>query len=136
MPIFFRILREQGLVHAWTDGSVSDQDLNAYRARLVANPDFSPDHDQLVECLSRAQPTLSRSAITEAALDPIYSSKSRRAIVAASDAAYGLARMFAALQPEGSHVQVYRNLPEALAWLGLASDLIAPTDPATLTGQR
>ncbi len=136
MAIDYRILAEHGLVHVWTNAAVSDQALIAFRTRLVADPGFNPDFDQLVECLVEDPPTLSREVISQAATNPIYSARSRRAIVAARDASYGVARMFSLLQPPGCRVNVYRDLPTALEWLGLAPDVVAPTDPATLVGRR
>jgi hypothetical protein len=81
------------IVRAW--GTLSNDDVREQAQRLMADPGFDPSFSQLTD-LSEVK-TLTVDAITlaeEAAL-PLFDVEARRAIVAPSDATYGIARMFA-----------------------------------------
>jgi hypothetical protein len=62
---------------------------------------------------------LKREDVQRLARDAVFSPHSRRALVAGSDVAFGLARMFEmfrqSMGEEG--IRVFRNLDEALDWV-------------------
>lgn len=119
MGLSFRILPRVRLVHAWIDQPIDLTDIRALRVALQADPKFDPHFDQLVECRHTLPLRIQRDEVAAAASSSIYAPSSRRAIVAESDAPFGVARMFQLMQPKGSQVAVFRTTAEALAWLGL-----------------
>ena len=119
MRLNFRIRSQVRLVHDSIDQPLDLTDIRALREALQADPTFDPHFDQLVECRHTLPLRINRDEVAAAASSSIYAPASRRAIVAASDAAFGVARMFQLMQPKGSQVAVFRSTAEALAWLGL-----------------
>jgi hypothetical protein len=132
MAIVSRIFAGQRLVHTWTNGGLSDADMSAHRTHLLADPDFRPDFDQLIECLGALPSAISQEGVSAAVTHSVFSKKSRRAIVAVQNASFGVARMFALMQPPGIKVEVFREIAPALRWLGRPGDLLsrAETDRA------
>lgn len=132
MAIAYRIFPAQRLVHTWTNGGLTDADLSAHRTQLLADPDFRPDFDQLIECLGAVPSHISQQGVTASITHSVFSKRSRRAFVAVKDASFGVARMFALMQPPGTHVEVFREIAPALRWLGRPVDLLASRadDPA------
>ncbi len=70
---------------------------------------------------------ISQTGVTAAVHLSVFSPRSRRAFVAVKDASFGVARMFALMQPPGTEVEVFREIAPALRWLGHSADLLAPS---------
>ncbi|MBX3738263.1 MAG: hypothetical protein KF715_16330 [Candidatus Didemnitutus sp.] len=130
MAIAYRILPAQRLVHTWTDGALTDADLAAHRAQLLADPNFRPEFDQLVECLGAQPSSISQRGVSTSVTETVFSPKSRRAFVAVKDISFGVARMFALMQPPGTQVEVFRAVEPALRWLGQSPDAVTPVSAA------
>jgi len=131
MAIAYRIMPAQRLVHTWTDGALTDADLAAHRAELLADPDFRPEFDQLVECLGAQPSSISQRGVSTSVTQTVFSPQSRRAFVAVKDVSFGVARMFALMQPPGTRVEVFREVEPALRWLGQAPDAVIPVSGAS-----
>lgn len=101
--------------------------MSAHRTQLLADPDFRPDFDQLVECLGAVPSHISQQGVSAAITHSVFSKNARRAFVAVKDASFGIARMFALMQPPGTQVEVFREIAPALRWLGHSADLLAPS---------
>jgi hypothetical protein len=97
---------------------LTDADLHGHYASLARDPQFHADYRQLSDLSDVQQVAASRSTIASVASLSVFSPGTRRALVAPSDAAFGLSRMFATYAEEvGQNVQVFRTETEAVAWL-------------------
>jgi hypothetical protein len=127
MPITYRIDTKQGLVLTAATGVLTDDELLEHKRALAADPAFSPDMRQLSDVRD-----VERLAVTPdgvrlmVALDRDQSDQLgdyRLAIVAGADFVFGTARMYQNMTDDRlAHVQVFRDMAEARAWLGLPPD--------------
>ena len=86
---------------------------------LRNNPQFDPSFDQLVDVANAATALLTYATLDSVRrADPFGASK--RAIVVHSDVDFGVARMYEGIH--GGNIQVFKNLSEAMAFLGLPTD--------------
>jgi len=98
--------------------------------RLKRLPEFAPGHLRLSD-IRQLRHVPSANDVRKFAhiakdLDHAHW-PARTAILAGTDAAFGISRMFAMIRdPEGVIVRVCRNVPDAKEWLGLPS---SPDDP-------
>jgi hypothetical protein len=137
MPITYRIDHERRLVHAEVSGTLTRDDAFSYQREVWSRPDVR-GYQQLVDASAvdridipfPSSQAMQDLAALAAGMDD-RQVKSKFAIVAVSSFAYGLARMYAtyrALQTNSTkEVAVFRSVPEAMAWLGVAP---AGTDEA------
>jgi hypothetical protein len=129
MPIDYQIDHAHRLVIARGRGVFGDTDVVDYQRAVWTRPDVA-GYDELVDMRAVehiASPSLSRVrdlAWFSATMDTPRESKF--AIVAPSDFAFGLGRMFEAhrrSEPRTTKiVSVFRAMPEALTFLGLDED--------------
>jgi hypothetical protein len=107
-----RIVRSRG----W--GVVSSRDLLDLTSRLLADPAFDPTFRGLTDLSDVTEVRVETPAMVESASTPTYIPGTRRAVVAPSDVAFGMARMFASYaERSGQEVRVFRAMREAEAWL-------------------
>jgi hypothetical protein len=101
-------------------GNLSGADVAAHYRAIAADPVFDPTFDQLADLREVADFTISSPQVREDALLAVFAPSARRAFVASSDLAFGLARMYG-LHAESAqqNIQVFRELAEAERWLGL-----------------
>ena len=114
-------LRRVAHIRVW--GALTPGELQEMVDELNGDPRISAEVAKLIDLREltsvAAISSLDVRAIAAAALSPA----SRRALVTADSAAFGLARMFAAfrtLRQPHEQVGVFRTLKEAEEWLGLA----------------
>lgn len=100
-------------------GTVTDEEVHEHNQKLRNDPNFDPHFRQLADLSGVTDIKVGTKTIKATSLDQFFAPGSRRAFVAASDGAYGMARMFA-LQAEGQGqtIEVFRDLREAEDWLG------------------
>ena len=124
MPTFFKIYKDRGLVMSTVSGVVTIADALAHRQNLRKHPDFDPNFSQLVDLSNVTKIELSREDVERFAQETIFSLNSRRAALATSDHAYGLARMFEVLRESKGEegLRIFRNLDEALDWVVAKND--------------
>jgi hypothetical protein len=115
---------ERNVLFVSFEGLISDEDLVKYAQRIATSPAIPPGHGELVD-LRRVEVgevhshTLRRIAELFAGADRTPE-RSRVAIVASDDVAYGLSRMYQAFRSESPlDLRVFRAMNEARAWLGL-----------------
>jgi hypothetical protein len=132
MPIAYRIDRDRRLVVAAAYGTVTDADVFGYQRDVWSRPDVA-GFNELVDMThagniatpgaGRVRDLASLAGSMDAKTRP-----SRFAIVAPSDVAFGMGRMFQSfrhLAAEGTkEVSVFRTMAEAIAFL----DLDGPPD--------
>ena len=101
---------------------LSDTELFAHARALKQDPGFSPSFRQLVDFSDVTSLHVTVDGVrTMVGLNP-WGRGSRRAAIAPSDLAFGLARMCEALtQLEHGEFQVFRTMSQAVEWLGLTA---------------
>jgi hypothetical protein len=135
MPIEYRIDHERRLVTARGYGVFGDEDVFRYQSEVWSRPEVA-GYDELVD-MSQVErielPSIERVkelAQFSAKMDP-RSSSSRLAIVAPSEFAFGLGRMYEAYRNLDDRstkmVSVFRSMDEALAFLGV-SDMVKESE--------
>jgi hypothetical protein len=127
MPIRSVIYKEQRLVVTIEEGRVTFEDMSANQDRLLNDPDFDPEFNQLSDATLATESDLSPTNLTSLYARKVFSANASRAVVAPTDFAYGMARMlqtFVELSKNGPLVEVFRDRASALKWLGVPEDLL------------
>jgi hypothetical protein len=120
LPVSYLIDVNQGLVFSRLSGTVTETEVHEHNRTLRTDPDFNPGYRQLVDCSGVTEILVGTATINAISRDQFFTPGTRRAFIAASDAAFGLARMFA-LRAEGSGqiIEVFRERRVAEEWLGI-----------------
>jgi hypothetical protein len=127
MPASYAIDPEQKLVLSRIWGTPTEEEILDHGCRLRADPCFRPDFRQLLDMSELKQIQISHEKVRQAARDQFFSPGVRRALVAQSDAVFGMARMYAiASEGEGQTIEVFRDCSEAKVWLGVKEDAPEP----------
>jgi len=135
MPAAYRIDRERALVISCGWGLVSDQDLLGHARALARDPHFRPEMRQLYDFREVVAHDLGGATVLELANLSPFGPGARRALIVGGEVAFGMAEMFKILRDNARDaIEVFRELPPALEWLGLAADAAAVT--ATLASIR
>jgi len=116
---------------------LSDAELFTHARALKRDPRFSPSFHQLVDFSDVTSLYVTVDGVhTMVGLNP-FGRGSRRAAIAPTDLAFGLARMYEALtQLEHGEFQVFRTMSQAVEWLGLTAvqselrSALAQVDPS------
>lgn len=122
MPITYQIDAARGLVLTTATGDLTDADVLGLKARLLADPGWSPGMRELadVRTISRLEVTaegVRRMAGHDSAVGPAMRAY-RLAIVVPRDEVFGVARMYQMLTESAvPHVGVFRDLAKAEEWL-------------------
>lgn len=127
MPIKHLIHHDLRLVWAEAQGIITAEDLFEYQRTVWARPDIA-GYDELVDMTAVSDipapspDKIQALAALSVAMDP-PASRSRFAIVAPDDLAYGLGRMYQTHRGLASNtakeVGVFRTVQAGLDWLGL-----------------
>ena len=138
MPIRMRVDRVRKVNYTTATGVVTDAELRQLCAATLANPEYDPSADHIfdghgIERLEVTAGTVQEAAQLFARTDGRIpgGTRPRVAIVAPSDATFGIARMYEAyraMQATPKRYLVCRTMEEARAWLGLPDD--EPAEPA------
>lgn len=127
MPVRSVIHKKHRLVITIEEGRVTFDDMRANQDRLLGDPDFNPEFNQLSDATLATDSDLSTDNTRTLFKRKVFSATSRRAVIAPSEFAYGMARMLEAhveLSKNGPVVAVFRDRASALKWLGLSEDLL------------
>jgi hypothetical protein len=117
MPVTYTIDRESRVVYSLFSGVFTDADVWQLIDALRKNPEYDPDFDELIDCSA-----VTENRVTAATLGSVQSSSiPRRAVVAPSNANYGVSRIFQALQSK-QKIEVFRTLADAEQWLGIGQE--------------
>lgn len=107
-------------VYAWD--RVTDAGARRLFQRLRTDPRFDPTFNQLSDFRDVTEIALTHEALAALAAEPLYAPGTRRALVVASGAHYGIARMFASYATmRGQNVTVFHDLEAAERWLAVGS---------------
>lgn len=123
MPISYAIDVDRALVMARWWGAVTDQEVREHNHDLRTDPRFDARFRELVDMTAVTKLLITTHLIYEMAMDQFFEPGTRRAIVASSDAIFGMARMFA-LRAEsvGQTIEVFRASVSAEEWLGVSRE--------------
>ncbi len=120
MPATYRFDLPNRLVFSRAWGVLTGEEIKAHSRRLPTDPRFDPGFRQLqvyidVEALSISDDDLRHIA----GLNP-WGAGARRAVVVTTPLQFALARQHEMLRVQAAdEIQIFRDLPSALAWLGL-----------------
>jgi hypothetical protein len=126
MPVDYSIDSNRGVVFTRWCGMVKASEILSKAEQLRGDPAFEGNYSELMDLSGFAG-----TDVTSATLGGIiqradpYSATSRHAVVAPSSAAFGIARMYQALQSDERMFVVFRNAADAWTWLGLDRQLSA-----------
>ena len=126
MPITITVNTAERVRYSVLSGSVNDKELLDAYARSLEAPDFDPSLNGLVDARGVRQMDVTPAGLRRLA-DLIQTVDrlqlpTKVAIVAESDVAFGMARMYQSIRASGgapSEHRVFREMAEARAWLGL-----------------
>jgi len=110
---------EHRLVFTYATNPLTYDQVMDHREELGRQDGFQPDFDQNISFLDVTDVRLSAEEVRKLAGQPVFSSASRRALVASTDEMFGLARMFGVHRElaGASNVRVFRNLRQAAEWM-------------------
>ncbi len=121
MPICYTIDRTRQLVVTTCSGRVTYDDLLEHARRLRGDPEFDPELSELIDARNFSSTNLNAALLGSFSevTDP-FAIDSRRAVVAESDFAFGIGRMYQALRVS-ENFGVFRTTGEAWRWLATGS---------------
>lgn len=124
MPADFRIDEQRALVYSRGLGNFTYDEFLDHMSRLIADPRFRPEFNQVVDCRSITAMVFTAEQVKDLAGRSVFSARSRRAFVVSADLPFGLARMFASYREMGgaAGIMIFRGMPTALSWLNLPPD--------------
>jgi hypothetical protein len=120
MPTSYEIDGERSLVRCRTLGSLTNEELRGHYRAMCADPRFNPSFRQLGDLRDVNLGLLDPAVVRDVAAARIFAPGVRRALVAPTDHAYALSRIFAAYAEIGlQEVKVFRDMAAAERWLDI-----------------
>ena len=121
MAWHYEIDPKRRLVTVVVKGEMTDADLLEWSAQLRDDPDFSPDYSELVDLRSAKDGGVTVGGVENLAADsPLFSPRTRRAIVLSTDLGYWMGRLFKVLRDEkAGEIRFLRHVDAARRWLEL-----------------
>lgn len=102
-------------------GTITARDLERFSESVTADATVDPSWPVLVDARETTSAAVATETIVSRASRP-RPQRTRVAIVAGTDAVYGVARMFQILaEGKGGEIGVFRSLGDAETWLGIPS---------------
>jgi hypothetical protein len=130
MPVQYLIDKQHRLVITSAWGLVTFAEYKLHQDQLIADPEFSPTFNHLVDSTRVNAIDLSTNEIRTITGRSVFSPASKRAVIAPNPAYFGLARMaeaYHSMADTPSEIRVFSDLSSALKWLGLSeSDIQLP----------
>ena len=119
MKVRYSIDKQRRLILSTAEGLITVADIRDHQDRLLADPDFDPSFDQLIDTTPMTRFDVSADEARVLALRRVFSSESRRAFVATEPHIFGLGRMMEIYREglEYADVRVFYSMYEALEWL-------------------
>jgi hypothetical protein len=120
LPASYTIDTDRKLVVTRIWGAPTEDDIYDHGQRLRNDPQFRPDFRQLVDMSELTEIRVGSGVIRDASRNQFFAPGVKRAVVANSDASFGMARMYAiASENQGQTIEVFRDINAARAWLGI-----------------
>jgi hypothetical protein len=126
MPLDYDVHHARRLVFATGRGTVTDQDVFGYQREVWSRPELA-GYDELVDMRGVQHivlpPAASIQELAELSAQMDTVARSKFAIVAPDNLSNALSRIYGAYRwlddRSTKQVEVFRTMPEALAWLGI-----------------
>jgi hypothetical protein len=137
MPCSYIIDKERRLVISTGVGLVTFEEMKAHQNKLLGDPDFRAEFNQLIDATAVMKIELSRDAAEEITSRNIFSISSRRALVATKPAIFGTGRLlmtYLEMSSQPSETNVFYGLAPALEWLGVKDLSISSKSMEAKTG--
>jgi hypothetical protein len=121
MPADFYIDVPRRMVFSIGTGVLRFADLREHMERLLREPDFCPEFNQLLDFRHATDVVITTEEIILLAARKVFSPTSRRAFVVTTDLHFGLVRMFGSYREFAGEqgIKIFREMPPALEWLSL-----------------
>ena len=124
MPGSYLIDVPRRIVFSQAWGVLTDDEVISHARTLRDDPRFEPTFRQVIDFRGLLEMKITTAGVRGVAERNPFRTDSRRALVVASDEAFGMARMDGSYSDSApDQFQVFRELGPAMAWVGL--------DPAT-----
>jgi hypothetical protein len=119
MPFFYKIDKERKLVMSTAAGELTKDEVRSLQDQLRKDPDFDPNFSQLSDLTHVTAMNITGAEMEGLAERTAFSPKSRRAVLASNNLAFGLARIFEQIrEAKGDQgIRVFRKLEDALNWI-------------------
>jgi hypothetical protein len=119
MTVKYSINKQQRLILTAAAGHVTFGDIRHHQDRLLADPNFDANFDQLIDTTLVTEFDITADEAIILAKRRIISPESRRAFVATEPHIFGLGRMMEVYHegPGYADVEVFHSVEEALKWL-------------------
>lgn len=130
MAILHKIYEEYGIVVSTLVRAISDDDLVTAYQELYENERWKPGFNEIVDLRRADMEGVTGEGLRRlsAMVDHYVHGRSegfKTAIVASDDLPYGLARMYDAISTDSpENVRVFKELDEALDWIGIDGSLL------------
>ena len=120
MSVKYHIDRRRRLIVTTGEGRVTFAEAKEHQDRLLSDPDFDPEFDQLIDMTNAEELEITAEEAVSLASRPVVSQESRRAFVAGNKAIFGMGRLMETHHElrVGGPTGVFYHLSEALDWLG------------------
>ncbi len=140
MPATYQLDVAHRLVWSRAWGTITNDELAAHSKHLRANPRFAPDFRQLQDLTEIREFKVTSAGLQNLARLNPFGKGARRAVLVASNLAFGLARMHEMLRGNSAdELRVFRQRALAMEWLELPADWTppppAPDDPVFDSGR-
>lgn len=121
MPVTYRIIEDLDLVVSTWTGDITYEDARMHNEALRDDPAFRPGMRQLSDArLARSRVTA--EGVRGLARNSPWGPDARRAFVTRDDDTFGVTRMYVSQITAAGEMQLFRELNEALEWLGLSAE--------------
>ena len=119
MPSSYVIDKERKLVITTAWGDCNADDVLEFRKQVLKDRDFDPSFSQLADFTGVTKVDVSPDEVRMLATKSLFSTQSRRALVADNQVIFGLSKMFGILRSLRGEklIRVFRTRSEALDWL-------------------
>lgn len=125
VPVRYVIYPQHHLVVSIVEGRLTFEEVSAHQDQLLSDPEFNPEFNQLYDATAATNIELSVNELRQVLDRPVFSSTSRRALVAGNTYLYGMGRMtltYYEMSKQVSPMSLFRDRTSALTWLGVPKD--------------
>jgi hypothetical protein len=118
VPFSYTIDQSRRLLLTCASGVLSDADILAGAATLLADPAFDPTFNEIMDLREVSEVAMTHATMAGVAGRSILKPGVRRAFVTSNEMQYGMARMFTTLAASRGHLwHIFRSPEEAAVWL-------------------
>ena len=118
MPYAYIIDKPRRLVISTALGTVTFSEITSQQDRLLSDPNFDATFNQLIDATATTRLELTAEEARIVADRKVFSTLSKRAVVASKPDIFGMSRMIEA-HHRHSEVTVFYLMHDACEWLGL-----------------